>query len=62
MRYSEAPVRARQAAFREWNSTRYANHPLNANAGVKFSIFSHRYIFILVFNRENGRDHLTKII
>ena len=37
---SEASARARPAAFRGWNPTPGANHPLKANAGGKLSILS----------------------
>ena len=62
IRASEAPVRARSAAFRGWNPTLDANHSLKTNAGGKLSILSHRYIFMLAFNRENGRDQSIEII
>ena len=61
IRASEAPVRARPAAFRGWNITPDANHPLKANAGGKLSILPHRYVFMLAFNRENGRGQSTQI-
>ena len=46
IRASEAPVRARPAAFRGWNPTQNANHPLKANAIEKLAILSLQYIFM----------------
>ena len=40
IRATEAPVQALPAAFRGWNPTPNANHPLKANAGGKLSILS----------------------
>ena len=44
IRASGAPVHARPAAFRGWNPTPYANHPLKSNAGGKLRILSHPHL------------------